>query len=132
MPANEAALSLPAQVSPPEFALSAFGPHAIQGVEVLALPVLPADGDDKPSVLLGPGGDEVADLLGTDLLAVLEQHSATGKAGEVVSFPVPLGGAGNDALRWVLMVGLGEQRVDDFRRAGAATTDEPGVSRRHP
>ena len=120
VPANVAALSLPAQVSPPEFALSAFRPHAIQGVEVLALPVLPADGGETPSVLLGPGGDEVADLLGTDLLAVLEQHPATGKAGEVVTVPVPTGAPGNDALRWVLLVGLGEQRVDDFRRAGAA------------
>ena len=134
MPATDAVVSLPAQVSPPEFALSELRPHAINGVEVLALPVLPADvggggarggdgdGDAREagSVLLGPGGDELSDLLGTDLLGVLEQNGATGKAGEVTTFPVPLGRAGNDALRWVLMVGLGEQRVDDFRRAGAA------------
>jgi leucyl aminopeptidase len=120
VPATEAVISLPAQVSPPEFALSDLRPHAIHGVEVLALPVLPADGVDQSSVLLGPGGEEVSDLLGTDLLAVLEQHEASGKAGEVVSLPVPLGVPGNDALRWVLLVGLGEQRPDDFRRAGAA------------
>jgi leucyl aminopeptidase len=124
---TDAVISLPAQVSPPEFALSALRPHAIHGVEVLALPVLPGGAGtagDPPSVLLGPGGEELSDLLGTDLLAVLEQHGATGKAGEVVSVPVPLGGPGNDALRWVLLVGLGEQRVDDFRRAGAALARE--------
>ena len=119
--AAAAAISLPAQVSPPEFALSAVRPHAILGVEVLALPVLPHDGaDDGGSVLLGPGADEVSELLGTDLLAVLELNAATGEAGEVVRLPVPLGGLENDALRWVLLVGVGAQRVDDFRRAGAA------------
>jgi leucyl aminopeptidase len=125
VPSTEGVASLPAQVSPPKFALSAFRPHAIHGVQVLALPVLPADGGtssdgEAGSVLLGPGGDEVSDLLGVDLLAVLEQHDATGKAGEVVTVPVPLGAPGNDALRWVLLVGVGAQRVDDFRRAGAA------------
>jgi leucyl aminopeptidase len=116
-------VSLPVQVSPPEFALSALRPHAIGGVEVLALPVLPADApDEEPGapVLLGPGAEELSEQLGTDLLAVLELSSATGKAGEVVRVPVPQGGAGNGSLRLVLLVGLGEQRVEDFRRAGAA------------
>ena len=110
---------LPVQVAPPEFALSDLRPHGILGVEVLALPVLPADGDGG-SVLLGPGAEEVADQLGTDLLALLEMSSATGRAGEVTSLPVPLGGPDNAALRWVLLVGVGEQRAVDFRRAGAA------------
>jgi leucyl aminopeptidase len=110
--------TLPTQVSPPKFALSDLRPHAILGVEVLALPVLP--GDEGCSVLLGPGGDEVSEQLGTDLLALLEMHRATGKAGEVTTLPVPLGGPGNDALRWVLLVGVGDQGVLDFRRAGAA------------
>ena len=120
--ATEAVLTLPAQVSPPQFALSEVRPHAIHGVEVVALPVLPADASEGAggSVLLGPGADEVADLVGADLLAALELHHASGKAGEIVSLPVPLGVAENDALRWVLLVGVGEQRVDDFRRAGAA------------
>ncbi len=112
--------SLPAQVSPPEFALSALRPHAIVGAEVVALPVLPGDGSEGASPLLGPGADELAADLGVDLLALLELNAATGKAGEVTSLPVPLGGPQNDALRWVLLVGLGEQRVVDFRRAGAA------------
>ncbi len=123
--------TLPAQVSPPEFALSAVAPHAILGAEVLALPVLPGDGADG-SVLLGPGAEEVADQLGTDLLALLEMGSATGKAGEVTSLPVPLGGPDNEALRWVLLVGVGQQRPIDFRRAGAAlaraTKDRSGVA----
>ena len=112
--------SLPAQVSPPEFALSALRPHAIVGAEVVALPVLPGDGTEGASPLLGPGADELAADLGVDLLALLELNAATGKAGEVTSLPVPLGGPQNDALRWVLLVGLGEQRLVDFRRAGAA------------
>ena len=110
--------TLPAQVSPPEFALSALPPHAILGAEVLALPVLPGEGAD--GVLLGPGADQVAEDLGTDLLALLEMCSATGKAGEVTSLPVPLGGEHNEALRWVLLVGVGQQRPLDLRRAGAA------------
>lgn len=107
---------LPTQVSPPEFALSALLPHAINGVEALALPVLPGDG----TVLLGPGVEEVVESLGIDPFELLELHRATGKAGEVVSLPV-LGRTGaNDALRWLHFVGVGEQRTADFRRAGAA------------
>ncbi|MEI5672704.1 MULTISPECIES: leucyl aminopeptidase family protein [unclassified Nocardioides] len=94
-------------------------PHAVLGVEVVALPVLPADGEgDGP--LLGPGAEQLADQLGLDLLAVLEQDRASGKAGEVTSLPVPLGGPENAELRQVLLVGVGDQRPDDLRRAGAA------------
>ena len=118
MSTSDTLTTLPAQVSPPEFALSAHHPHAILGAEVLAIPVLPGDGTD--GVLLGPGADQVADEVGTDLLALLEMSSATGKAGEVTSLPVPLGGEHNEALRWVLLVGVGEQRPVDLRRAGAA------------
>ena len=98
-------LTLPTQVSPPDFALSEHRPHALTGVEVLALPVLPGagagEGDDRGSPLLGPGAAEVADQLGVDLLALLEMARATGRAGEVTTFPVPLGGPENDgaALR---------------------------------
>lgn len=126
--------SLPTQVSPPEFALSGLRPLGIVGAEVLALPVLPgeaADGADSP-VLLGPGAAEVADDLDVDLFALLEMNKATGKAGEVTSLPVPAGSRDNAALRWVLLVGLGEQRVVDLRRAGAAlaraTKDRAGVA----
>ena len=117
-------LTLPAQVSPPDFALSDLRPHALPGVEVLALPVLPGDGDgdgdDAGAALLGPGAAEVADQLGTDLLALLDLADATGRAGEVTALPVPSGTPGNDALRVVLLVGVGDQRPQDFRRAGAA------------
>ena len=91
--------ALPTQASPPEFALSALGPHAIRGVEAMAVPVLPhPDGD---AVLLGPGAAEIAEESGIDLLGVLELHEATGKAGEVASVPIPLGGSENPDLRWV-------------------------------
>ncbi len=110
--------TLPAQVSPPEFALSAHAPHAIVGVECVALPVLPDP--DRDGVLLGPGAEELADQLGVDLFALLELDGATGKTGEVTRYPVPLGGPDNPALRLVLLVGVGEQRPVDLRRAGAA------------
>jgi leucyl aminopeptidase len=129
---------LPSQVSPPEFALSATAPHAILGAEVVAVAVLPGDpgstGDaDQPAPLvLGPGAGELADQLGIDLLGVLELSRATGAAGEVTSVPVPLGGPDNADLRCVLLVGVGRQRLDDFRRAGAAlaraTTDRSSVA----
>ena len=110
-------LRIPAQVSPPEFALSTRRPHAIRGVEVVAFPVLP--GDDG-SVLLGPGAAELGDELGVDLLALLEACSGTGKTAEVTSYPVPLGAPDNPNLRLVLLVGVGAQTTTDFRRAGAA------------
>jgi leucyl aminopeptidase len=129
---------LPSQVSPPEFALSATAPHAILGAEVVAVAVLPGDpgstGDaDQPAPLvLGPGAGELADQLGIDLLGVLELSRATGAAGEVTSVPVPLGGPDNADLRCVLLVGVGRQQLDDFRRAGAAlaraTTDRSSVA----
>ena len=118
-------LSLPAQVSPPEFALSPALPHQIGGAAVWAFPVLrgeaadaaATDGDDagRPVVLLGPGADEAADALGVDLLAAAEAFRATGRAGEVTTVPVA-----SDDVDLVLLVGVGAQTATDFRRAGAA------------
>ena len=109
---------LPTQVTPPELALSDAAPHAIVGVEVVAVPVLPGDDDTGPA--LGPGAEELSEQLGADLLALLEAEKATGKVGEVVRFPVPLGGPTNADLRWVFLVGVGDQGTDALRRAGAA------------
>jgi leucyl aminopeptidase len=124
--------SLPPQVSPPEFALSDLRPHAIRGAEAIALPVLPGPEGDEGQVLLGPGADEIAEQLGFDAFALLELGGATGKAGEITSYPVPLGGRDHEALRWVHFVGVGEQRPADLRRAGAtlarATRDRSSVA----
>jgi leucyl aminopeptidase len=109
--------SLPPQVSPPDFAVTATRPHALAGVDVIALPVL--QGEDGGGPILGPGADEVGELLDVDLLAVLEGDRATGKVGEVTVLPVPLGARENADLRQVLLVGLGLAGADDFRRAGA-------------
>jgi leucyl aminopeptidase len=110
-------VGLPAQVSPPQVALSDVAPSAVHGVEVLALPVLA--GPDGP--VLGPGTAELLDELDEDLFALLEASSATGKAGEVVDRVVldtrPLT---NTDLRLVLLVGVGTGTPDDLRRAGAA------------
>jgi len=115
--------TLPSQVSPPEFALTAALPHAVRGVEVAAVPVLPGEGPDDP-VVLGPGGAELGDQLGLDLLGVLELSRSTGRAGEIACVPVPLGGPENADLRLVVLVGVGAQRPDDLRRAGAALARE--------
>lgn len=107
--------TLPPQVSPPQYAVTAALPHAVAGVDVVALPVL-REGED---LLLGPGAAELEAQLGTDLLAVLEADGATGEVGEVTSLPVPLGGPDDAALRAVLLVGVGAGSPTDLRRAGA-------------
>jgi leucyl aminopeptidase len=121
---------LPPQVSPPEFAVTATRPHALAGVDVIALPVLRGAEGEAP--LLGPGADEVGELLGVDLFAVLEADRATGEVGEVTVLPVPLGAPDNAELRQVLLLGLGSAGADDFRRAGAAlakaTVDRDAVA----
>jgi leucyl aminopeptidase len=123
--------TLPPQVSPPQFALSGVLPHALAGVDVVALPVLPAAEPDG-GVLLGPGADELGDRTGVDLLGACEVARATGKAGEVTTVAVPSGSPDNPDLVLVLLVGVGEQRPADFRRAGAAMAraarDRSGVA----
>jgi leucyl aminopeptidase len=94
-------------------------PHSLTGVDVVAIPVLPADGSDG-GVLLGPGAGDLGDRAGLDLLGACEIARATGKAGEVTTVAVPGGSPDNDDLALVLLVGVGEQRAADFRRAGAA------------
>ena len=97
--------------------MTATRPHALGGVDVIALPVL--EGEDGGAAMLGPGAHEVGELLGVDLLAVLDADRASGKVGEVTVLPVPLGVSDNSELRQVLLVGLGAASADDFRRAGA-------------
>ncbi|WP_121254946.1 leucyl aminopeptidase family protein [Nocardioides ferulae] len=111
--------ALPPQPAPPRFALDAARPGEVPGVDVVALPVLPgARGDDRADgLLLGPGAAEVSEALGLDLLALLEGQSATGEAGEVTAVPVA---PADGSLRLLLLIGVGEQRPGDLRRAGAA------------
>jgi len=101
---------LPPQVTPPTFTLAEAAPERTDA-EVVALPVIPEDGE----LLLGPGSAGLAETY--DLLGVLESEAATGEAGEVTVLPAP---AGPGAVRRILLVGVGGQRADDFRRAGAA------------
>jgi leucyl aminopeptidase len=109
--------TLPRQVSPPEFALSALLPHALRGVQAVAVPVLPGESE----LTLGPGAEELLDTIGLDGFALLEFHAATGKAGEVVIHPVlDRGELDNDDLTQVVFVGVGDQSPGDLRRAGAA------------
>ena len=127
-PSGSSTPTLPPQVSPPQFALSGALPHALRGVDVVALPVLP--GDD--GVLLGPGADALSDRTGLDLLGSCEIAKATGKTGEVTSVLVPGGSPDNPDLALVLLVGVGDARPIDLRRAGAALArhvlDRQGVA----
>jgi leucyl aminopeptidase len=85
----------------------------------VALPVLPGSTDDEQDVLLGPGAADLIEATEIDLLGAAELRRMTGAVGEVVEVPVPLGTAANPALRLVLLVGVGEARPVDLRRAGA-------------
>lgn len=118
-PSPAQAPTLPIQVAPPDFAVSAALAHAVLGVEVLAFPVLPGDAEGDPLVL-GPGAAELGELIDLDLLAVLEDDDVSGQPGEVTTVPVPLGLADNATVRRVLLVGVGAQTLEDLRRAGAA------------
>ena len=106
-------LVLPPQVSPPAFVLGEEVPSRTAGAAVAAVPVL--RGEDGSGPALGPGGAELVDDLGLDLLEVLTARAATGAVGEVVEVPV----TGGSALTRVLLVGVGEATTTDLRRAGA-------------
>jgi len=109
-------VSLPPQVSPPEFALSDVAPSRLVGVGIVAVPVL--CGEDGP--VLGPGAAELGDDLGLDLTQVLAVSGATGETGEVTELPVVrTSDLANRALSRVLMVGVGAGTPTDLRRAGA-------------
>jgi len=98
----------------PRVELSAADPSEVPDVQVVALPFSCDDG----YLVLGPGAAEVYDTDDVDLLGVLEHHDASGKAGEIVEHLVL--GADGSAPRSVLLVGVGETRPSDLRRAGAA------------
>ncbi|MEU4450837.1 leucyl aminopeptidase [Nocardioides sp. NPDC023903] len=101
--------TLPSQVTPPIFTLNPLGPESLDA-EIIALPVIP--GED--ALVIGPGAADLGDH--HDLLGHLEFEGATGSAGEVTTYAV----TGSGTLRQILLIGVGAQRRDDFRRAGAA------------
>nr|WP_218849535.1 leucyl aminopeptidase family protein [Nocardioides perillae] len=118
---------MPDQVQPPTVELRADALVAAaraSRAEVVAVPVLPGaagEGEDGAAVLLGPGADELGELLGLDLLELAERQRATGAVGEVLSVPVaPTEAAALPALATLLLVGVGEAGPRDLRRAGAA------------
>jgi leucyl aminopeptidase len=88
------------------------GPLAVDVAAVLAVPVAAAEADGLP--LAGAGAD-VLNGLGLDVPALLAAEHATGKAGEVISVPVP----GHTATRAVL-VGVGDGTERSLRKATAA------------
>lgn len=101
------------------------------GASVLAVPVWPAEPEAEAAAeggapWLGPGAADVAEMIGVDLLALLEREQMTGKAGQLVSVPVLDEGRGAgspdgdvDVTR-VILVGLGDGGPAAHRRAGAS------------
>ncbi len=108
-------MSVPGDIAPPEITLTADALDAVEGAAMLAVPF----SKDDDSLVLGPGGAELIELLGADLLALLEREKATGRAGEVIEHPVLEPPAGS-ALERLLLVGVGDSDPADFRRAAAA------------
>lgn len=103
----------PAQVSPPEFALSDAPVSAIRGAQALVIAAYP-DGD---GFALDATGDELAEALDLDLLHVLGHAGASGRSGAVATTVTVHQG---EPVA-VLTVGVGEGGPRDYRRAGAAT-----------
>lgn len=93
---------------PPSFSLRTAPPSAKAAVVALALL------DDDGELSLGPGADALAESLpdGFDVLALLEQASASAAAGSVTSLQLP--------GRTLLAVGVGDAGTDALRAAGAA------------
>ena len=101
----------------PGVALSALAPSLVDDAEVVALPF--SGGAD--GLVLGPGAAELLEELDVDLIELLERNSATGSAGEVVEHLVlDASTLRRTTLRLVCLVGVGEARPRDLRRAGAA------------
>ena len=104
----------------PEVELSAEAPSRIAGADVVAVP-FQRDGDD---LVLGPGAAELLDELDADLIGLLEHHRAKGSVGEVFEHVVldrdDGDGTSAEGLKVVYLVGVGEARPSDLRRAAAA------------
>jgi len=98
--------SLPPQAAAPDFELLAAIPAK---AELIALPVWSEDGD----LMVGPGAADIDEEY--DLLGLLDAEGATGRAGEITALTIP-----GRTPRRVLLVGVGDQTSDHFRRAGAA------------
>jgi leucyl aminopeptidase len=97
------------------FELAAEPPSSVAGVEVVAVPYSKDDDD----LVLGPGAAELVAAHDVDLLALLEHHDASGKAGDVVEHVLLPAEPDRPALT-VLLVGVGDAGPADLRRAGAA------------
>lgn len=93
--------------SPPTFELSARPPSQC-GPTTVALALIDDDGD----LALGPGAAELSDVVGLDLLGLLEPLRASSRAGELTTLSVP--------GYVVHAIGVGDADPDALRKAGAA------------
>ena len=66
------------------------------------------------------GAEETLAALGVDGFALLDRVSATGAGGETVVHQLFPGGSPGSGVEQIALIGLGEETVTDYRRAGAA------------
>ncbi len=76
-------------------------------------------GDGRGEYVVGLQAEQALGDLGVDPFALLDRAKATGSAGDVVSLEL-FGGEDAPDVEQVMLVGLGDGRAQDFRRAGAA------------
>jgi leucyl aminopeptidase len=76
------------------------------------------DREDEGDYTVDRDGESALTGLGVDVFELLQRMQAKGTAGEVVSHTVLTG----DPVRLVLLIGLGEGTLRDYRRAGAAVS----------
>ncbi|MEP6666390.1 MAG: leucyl aminopeptidase family protein [Nocardioidaceae bacterium] len=72
--------------------------------------------NDDDNYTVGLGAEQALTELGIDPFALLDRAKAKGRGGDVVSLEV----FGTGAVEQILLVGLGEERSVDYRRAGAS------------
>lgn len=104
---------LPAQVSPPQFALSGTSEAAITAADVVAYAVQPGAGAE---VLLSVDAQEFGASVGLDLAELVSAEAEAATAGHTVTVPVVTG----DRTVLLLLVGVGSADDGSLRRAGAA------------
>jgi leucyl aminopeptidase len=103
------------QPLPPQLQLSSSGLVSTDA-KVVAIGFTGSEGDYTVAI----GADEALHELGVDVFALLDRAGASGTGGATVGHEV----FGHGSVERVLLVGLGSESPQDFRRAGAAVARE--------
>jgi leucyl aminopeptidase len=104
----------PAQPLPTTIELSTSSVTTVDG-RVVAVGFSKAGADGE--YVFGLEAEQALEELGVDPFALLDRAKASGSAGEVVG--LELFGGDDQTTEQVMLVGLGQQETQDYRRAGA-------------